>query len=63
MSPVAYVVVVELGRRSWTLGPYQARAKAESVEAVVSAIKDTLSWIEPVYSDAKVVLDAIAKDD
>ena len=48
MANATYVVVVEAGHKSWTIGPYHVRNKAESAIAALPPDLHINAWIEPV---------------
>lgn len=48
-----YVVVIEHGKQSWTIGPFHSKIKAESALAAVPPQFNINCWIEPVLSHAE----------
>lgn len=50
MANATYVVIIEHGSQSWTIGPFHTRIKAESAMAAVPPQFGIQSWIEPVIS-------------
>lgn len=62
-----YVVVIERGKQSWTLGPFHQRSKAESAQAALLALPEQqpsfTSWIEPVMHPDEFKIEALLKMD
>lgn len=44
-----YVVVVDWGRKSWTMGPFHHRAQAEKAIEDLPTLDGLNAWVEPVH--------------